>query len=57
MTQQLPFPNNRVAVVSITRHGIALAGKVVAALPGARLFVPEKFRAEAETAAPNAVSC
>lgn len=58
MTQHLPFPNSRVAVVSITRHGIALAGKVIAALPGARLFVPEKFRAEAEAAAaPNAVSC
>ena len=50
MTIPLPFPNERIAVVSITRHGIALAGKVVAALPGARLFAPEKFRAEAEAA-------
>jgi cobalt-precorrin 5A hydrolase len=41
----------KVAVVSITRHGIALAGKVVAALPGAQLFAPEKFAAEAEAAA------
>ena len=57
MTQHLPFPNSRVAVVSITRHGIALAGRVVAALPGARLFAPEKFRAEAEAAAPGAATC
>ena len=45
------------AVVSITRHGIALAGKVVAALPGAQLFAPEKFRAEAEAAAPGGAHC
>ncbi|MCM2289084.1 MAG: cobalamin biosynthesis protein CbiG [Sulfuritalea sp.] len=44
----------KIAVVSITRHGIALAGKVVAALPGAQLFAPEKFKAEAEIAAPGA---
>jgi cobalt-precorrin 5A hydrolase len=36
----------KIAVVAITRHGIALAGKVAAALPGAQLFAPEKFRAE-----------
>lgn len=53
MIQHLPFPNERIAVVSITRHGIALAGKVVAALPGARLFAPDKFRAEAEAAVAN----
>ena len=40
----------KIAVVSITKHGIALAGKVVAALPGAQLFTPEKFRAETEAA-------
>ncbi len=40
----------KVAVVAITRHGIALAGKVIAALPDASLFAPEKFRAEAEAA-------
>ncbi|PKO55658.1 MAG: cobalamin biosynthesis protein CbiG [Betaproteobacteria bacterium HGW-Betaproteobacteria-21] len=57
MTQHLPFPNNKVAVVSITRHGIALAGKVVAALPGATLFAPEKFHREAEAAAPGAFAC
>ncbi|MBA3903726.1 MAG: cobalamin biosynthesis protein CbiG [Rhodocyclaceae bacterium] len=44
----------KIAVVSITRHGIALAGKVVAALPGAQLFAPEKFKAETEIAAPGA---
>jgi hypothetical protein len=42
----------KIAVVSITKHGIALAGKVVAALPGAQLFCPEKFRSEGEQAAP-----
>jgi len=47
----------RIAVVSITKHGIALAGQVVAALPGAQLFSPEKFRSEAETAAPGAAHC
>ena len=45
------------AVVSITKHGIALAAKVVAALPGAQLFAPEKLRAEAEAAAPGAAHC
>lgn len=57
MSVQLPFPNVRVGVVSITKHGIALAGRVVAAIPGARLFAPEKFRAEAEAAAPGAATC
>ena len=47
----------KIAVVSITKHGIALAGKVVAALPGAQLFCPEKFRTEGETTAPGAVHC
>jgi len=47
----------KIAVVAITRHGIALAGKAVAALPGAQLFVPEKFRSEAEHAAPGAAHC
>lgn len=57
MNPHLPFPHERIAVVSITRHGIALAGHVVAALPGARLFAPEKFAAEAHAAAPGAASC
>lgn len=47
----------KIAVVSITKHGIALAAKVVAALPGAQLFAPEKFRAEAEASAPGAAHC
>ena len=42
-----------VAVISITRHGIATAGRVVGALPGAQLFAPEKFAAEAHAAAPG----
>jgi cobalt-precorrin 5A hydrolase len=47
----------KIAVVSITKHGIALAGRVVAALPGAKLFTPEKFRSAAEVAAPGAAHC
>ncbi len=43
-----------IAVISITRNGIALGGRVVAALPGAVLFAPEKFRAEAEVSAVGA---
>ena len=46
----------KIAVVAITRHGIALAGRVVAALPGAQLFAPEKFRTETE-AASSASTC
>lgn len=42
-----------VAVISITRHGISTAGRVVAALPGAQLFAPDKFATEAQTAAPG----
>jgi len=47
----------KVAVVSITRHGIALAGRVVASLPDAHLFAPLKFEAEAQAAAPGRFSC
>jgi cobalt-precorrin 5A hydrolase len=47
----------KTAVVAITKHGIALAAQVVAAQPGAQLFAPEKFRAEAEQAAPGAATC
>ncbi len=47
----------KIAVLAITRHGIALAGRVVAALPGACLLAPESFRAAAEAAAPGAFSC
>ena len=43
-----------IAVISITRHGITTAGRVVGALPGAQLFAPEKFATEAEHAAPGA---
>ena len=46
----------KVAVVSITKHGITLAGKVVDALPGARLFVPEKFITEGRAAAGDAAA-
>ena len=43
----------KTAVISITRHGLATAGRVVAALPGAQLYAPEKFAAEAQSAAPG----
>ncbi|MFZ1494139.1 MAG: cobalamin biosynthesis central domain-containing protein [Candidatus Competibacter denitrificans] len=46
----------KLAIVAITRHGIALAGRMLAVLPDTRLFVPEKFRADAERVAPDA-SC
>ena len=52
---EAPTPARRgIAVVAITRHGITLAGRVVAALPGAQLYCPEKFKAEAEAAARGA---
>ena len=47
----------KIAVVAITRHGIALGGRIVAACPGAHLFAPDKFRAEAEAAAPGGFTC
>jgi cobalt-precorrin 5A hydrolase len=51
----LQAPAGKFAVVAITRHGITLAKKVVAALPGAQLHVPEKFGAEAGLAVPGTV--
>ncbi|MGB0129111.1 MAG: cobalamin biosynthesis central domain-containing protein, partial [Rhodocyclaceae bacterium] len=53
---EIPRPE-RVAVIALTRAGIVLAGRVLAALPGAKLFAPEKFRAEAELVAPGAATC
>ena len=47
----------KIAVVAITRHGIAMAGRIVSLLPGATLFAPEKFRAEAQAAAPGRFTC
>ena len=50
----------KIAVVAITRHGITLAGRVVAALHELSLpacvFVPEKFHAEAEAIVPGVVT-
>ncbi len=57
MSLFLPFSNERIAVVAITRHGIALAGRIVDTLPGSHLFAPEKFRTEAESAALGAAHC
>ena len=36
----------KTAVVAITRHGLALAGRVAVALPGAALYAPEKLIGE-----------
>ncbi len=57
MSQFLPFANERIAIVAITRHGVAQAGRIAVSLPGARVFAPEKFRTEAEAAAPGAATC
>lgn len=48
---------NKIAVVAITRHGISMAGRIVALLDEATLFAPEKFAAEAQVAAPGRFSC
>lgn len=48
---------NRIAVVAITRHGIRMGGRIVALLPGATLFAPGKFGAEAQAAAPGRCVC
>lgn len=52
MRHHLPFGPERVAVVSLTRSGVVQAGRVITVLPGAWLFAPEKFRAEAEPLLP-----
>lgn len=44
----------KIAIIAITRHGIALAARVSAIQAGAQLFAPEKFAAEAQRAAPGA---
>ena len=49
-----PALNGKIAIIAITRHGIALAGKVIRALPTGHLYVPERFAADAEHAAPGA---
>ena len=48
---------NKIAVVAITRHGIAMGGRLAALLPGATLIAPEKFAAEAQAAAPGRFAC
>ena len=52
-----PNPGERIALVAITRHGIAMGGRLAALLPGATLFAPEKFGAEAQAAAPGRFAC
>ena len=47
----------KIAVVAITRHGITMAGRIVAVLHGATLFAPEKFAAAAQAAAPGRFVC
>ena len=48
---------HKIALVAITRHGIAMGGRLVALLPEATLFAPEKFAAEAQAAAPGRFAC
>ena len=50
-------PVGRIAVVAITRHGIVMAGRIVALLSDAVLLAPEKFAAEAQAAAPQRHAC
>ena len=52
-----PNPGERIALVAITRHGIVMGGRLAALLPGATLFAPEKFGAEAQAAAPGRCVC
>ena len=52
-----PTPAGPIAVLAITRSGIALAGAVVEALPGARLYAPAAMGALAASAAPAACTC
>jgi len=44
----------RIAVLAITRPGLALGGRLVAALPGAHLFVPAALGPAGAVAAPGA---
>ena len=39
------------AIYAITKHGIGIAEKLLAALPGAELFVSEKLHAQAPSGA------
>jgi cobalt-precorrin 5A hydrolase len=52
----MPTPSGRIAVLALTQSGIALGGRVVAALAGGRLYAPERMRPLAEAAAPGACS-
>ena len=56
MPDQIRF-GGKIAVVAITRHGIAMGGRIVALLADATLFAPEKFRSEAQAAAPGRFVC
>ncbi len=50
----LPQP---VAVLAITRHGLALAGRILSALPAARLFAPDKLCEDAQAVALDRTVC
>ena len=51
-----PLPQS-IAMLAITRQGLALAGRILAVLPEARLFAPDKLCAEAQAAAPRRAVC
>lgn len=53
----LTTPDRPIAVLAITRSGIALADEVVKALPGARLYAPAAMGEAAGRAAPAACTC
>jgi len=50
----LPQP---VVVLAITRHGLALAGRTLSALPAARLFAPDKLCADSQAVALDRAVC
>lgn len=53
----ISMATGRIAVLAITHAGIALGGRVVAALEGGQLYAPDSMRLLAEAAAPGAAIC
>jgi cobalt-precorrin 5A hydrolase len=57
VAMSLPTVTGRIAVLAITHDGIALGGRVVAALNGSQLYAPDAMRLLAQAAAPGACTC
>lgn len=53
----ISIATGRIAVLAITPAGIALGGRVVAALDGGQLYAPDAMRPLAEAAAPGTAIC